>query len=161
MERRKREPQAGYRPWQEETFEDEPYYDMEPVEEEPYREPVSEIIATNRMVLLTCTLAAMMPLFALFLFFAERKSRAIRHFSLQSIALSVCNIGFALALLLVNALLGVIPYIGFLVNLISWIMYICAAIVMLILRIRMMLFAWRGVRFVLPLFGRWVERFNR
>lgn len=160
MEHRRRNQQA-YRPWQEEAFEDEPYYDMEPVEEEPYREPVSEIIATNRMVLLTCTLAAMLPPFALFLFFAERKSRAIRHFSLQSIALSACNIALILALLLVNAIFGAIPYLGFLVSLISWIVYICAGIVMLILRIRMMLFAWRGVRFALPFIGRWVERFNR
>lgn len=158
MEHRRRSQQPAHRPWQEETFEDEPYYDMEPMEEEPYREPVSEIIATNRMVLLTCTLAAMMPLFALFLLFAEKKSRAIRHFSFQSAALSACNVALALVLLLVNAIFGVIPYLGFLVNLILWIVYICAVIIMLGLRIRMMLFAWHGVRFALPFIGRWVER---
>lgn len=160
MERRKRSQQT-YRPWQEEAFEDEPYYDMEPVEEEPYREPVSEIIATNRTVLLTCTLAAMMPPFALFLLFAEKKSRAIRHFSLQSVALSVCNLVLALALVLINAIFGVIPYLGFLMNLVGWIVYICCAIMMLVVRIRMMTFAWRSVRFALPFIGRWVERFNR
>lgn len=161
MEQRRRSQQAAHRPWQEETFEDEPYYDMEPVEEEPYREPVSEIIATNRMVLLTCTLVAMMSPFALFLLFAEKKSRAIRHFSLQSVVLSACNIALALVLLLINAVFGVIPYLGFLVSLISWIVYICAAILMLVQRIRMMLFAWHGVRFALPFIGRWAERFNR
>lgn len=160
MEHRRRSQQPAHRPWQEETFEDEPYFDMEPVEEEPYREPVSEIIATNRMVLLTCTLAAMMPLFALFLLFAEKKSRAIRHFSFQSAALSVCNVALALVLLLVNAIFGVIPYLGFLVNLILWIVYICAVLIMLVLRIRMMMFAWHGVRFALPFIGRWVERFK-
>lgn len=161
MERRRRSQQAAYRPWQEETFEDEPYYDMDPVEEEPHREPVSEIIATNRMVLLTCTLAAMMSPFALFLLFAEKKSRAIRHFSFQSVALSAGNIALAVVLLLVNAIFGGIPYLGFLINLILWIVYICAAIIMLALRIRMMFCAWRGIRFSLPFIGRWAERFNR
>lgn len=148
-------------PWQEEAFEDEPYYDMEPVEEEPYRERVNEIIATNRTVLLTCTLAAMMPLFALFLLFAEKKSRAIRHFSMQSVALSACHAAVAAVILLVCTLFGVIPYLGFLMNLVGWIAYICAVLMMLVVRVRMMLFAWRGVRFFLPFIGKWAERLNR
>lgn len=146
--------------WQDEPFEDEPYYDMEPVEEEPCRERVSEMIATNRTVLLTCTLAAMLPPFALFLLFAERKSRAIRHFSAQSVALTAGHLAVALVLVLVCTLFGAIPYIGFLMNLIGWIAYICVALMLLVLRIRMMLFAWRGIRFTLPFIGRWVERMN-
>lgn len=157
MEHRKRS-QQPYRSWQDETYEDEPYYDMDPVEEESHREAVEEIIATNRTVLLTCTLAAMVPPFALFLLLAEKRSRAIRHFSLQSVGLSACHVVVGLALLLVNGLLGGIPFLGFLINLVSWIVYICAVIVMLVLRIRMMLFAWRGVRFVLPFVGRWLNR---
>lgn len=66
MERRRRT--------QQEFYEDEGWYDADPVEQEPYREQVEEIVATNRTVQLACTLAAMMPLFALFLIFAEKKA---------------------------------------------------------------------------------------
>ncbi len=160
MERQRRTGQTQRRPWQEESFEDERWYDAEPVEEESMREQVEEIIATNRMVLLTCTLAAMLPPFALFLFFAEKKSRAMRHYAIQSLALAVCHIALALVLMVVNAIFGGIPYLGFLLNLTLWIIYIAAALVMLILRVRMMFFAWQGVRFVLPLIGHKLDRLN-
>lgn len=160
MERQRRTGQNQRRTWQEETWEDEQYYEADPVEEEPLREKVEEIVATNRMVLLTCTLAAMLPPFALFLFFAEKKSRAIRHFAIQSLALTVCHIALAVVLMVVNAIFGAIPYLGFLLNLTLWIVYIAAAIVMLILRVRMMFFAWRGARFVLPVIGHKLDRLN-
>lgn len=160
MERRRRTQTEQRRSWQDEVYEDERYYDADPVEEEPVRESVEEIMATNRMVMLTCTLAAMLPPFALFLFFAEKKSRAMRHFAIQSLALTVCHIALAAVLMVVNAIFGGIPYLGFLLNLTLWIVYIAAAIVMLILRVRMMFFAWRGVRFVLPLIGHHLDRMN-
>ena len=152
---------AQRRPWQDEEFEeDQVWYDEEPTYEEPRRESVEEIIATNRMVLLSCTIAAMLPPFALFLLFAEKKSRAMRHFALQSVALSACHLLVAAALVLINAVTGGIPYLGFLMNLTLWIVYIAALIVMAVLRIRMMFFAWRGVRFTLPLIGNKLDRFN-
>lgn len=157
MDRRRRT-QQEQQAWQQEVYEDEGWYDADPVEEEPYREQVEEIIATNRTVQLTCTLAAMMPLFALFLIFAEKKSRAIRHFSLQSMGLTICHGAVAVALLAVNAVFGGIPFLGFLLNMVIWIVYIAAVIVMLILRIRMMFLAWRGVKFSLPLVGTMLER---
>lgn len=159
MERRRRTQADQRRTWQDEVYEDEQYDDADPVEE-PRRENVEEILATNRMVMLTCTLAAMMPPFALFLLFAEKKSRAMRHFAIQSLALTVCHLAVAAVLLMVNAVFGGIPFLGFLLNLILWIAYISAAIVMLILRIRMMFFAWRGARFTLPLVGHMLDRFN-
>ena len=160
MERRRRTQAEQRRAWQDEVFEDEWYNDVDPVEEEPRRENVEEILATNRMVMLTCTLAAMLPPFALFLIFAEKKSRAIRHFSLQSLGLTLCHMATAAVLVVINAILGGIPFLGFLVNLILWIVYISAAIVMLILRVRMMFFAWRGAKFTLPLIGHILDRLN-
>lgn len=157
MERRRRS-QQDERTWQQASYEDERWYDAEPVEEEPYREQVEEIMATNRTVQLTCTLAAMMPLFALFLIFAEKKSRAMRHFSLQSVGLTVFHIVIGAVLLVVNAIFGGIPFLGFLLSLVIWIVYIIAVIVMLILRIRMMFLAWQGVKFTLPLVGTVLER---
>lgn len=150
MERRRRT--------QQEFYEDEGWYDADPVEQEPYREQVEEIVATNRTVQLACTLAAMMPLFALFLIFAEKKSRAMRHFSLQSVGLTLCHAVVGIVLLVVNAVFGGIPFLGFLLNLVIWIVYIAAVIVMLILRTRMMFLAWRGVKFTLPLVGTMLER---
>ena len=115
---------VGGRPWQEEpVYEDEPAWDepiYEAYEEEPYEAPqqAQELIATNRMVLLTCTLESMMSLFALFLLFAEKKSRAIRTFAVQSVGLAACHLlgalqfsvvtstGFVQSLLLVS-----VPYL--------------------------------------------------
>lgn len=150
MERRRRT--------QQEFYEDEGWYDADPVEQEPCREQVEEIVATNRTVQLACTLAAMMPMFALFLIFAEKKSRAMRHFSLQSVGLTLCHAAIGIVLLVVNAVFGGIPFLGFLLNLVTWIVYIGAVIVMLILRIRMMFLAWQGVKFTLPLVGSMLER---
>ena len=156
---------VGGRPWQEEpAYEDEPAWD-EPVyeayEEEVYDEPqqAQELIATNRMVLLTCTLESMMSLFALFLLFAEKKSRAIRAFAAQSVGLAVCHLAAALMLVLVDAVFGGIPFIGFLMNLVCLLAYIAVLIVAVFLRVRMMLAAWRGVRFTLPVVGRRLEKF--
>lgn len=157
MDRRRRT-QQEQQAWQQEVYEDEGWYDADPVEEESYRDQVEEIIAINRTVQLACTLAAMMPLFALFLIFAEKKSRAIRWYSLQSVALTVCHVLVAAALVAVNAVFGGIPFLGFLLNMVIWIVYIAAAIVMVVLRIRMMFLAWRGVKFSLPLVGTMLER---
>ena len=159
------EPPVGGRPWQEEpAYEDEPAWD-EPVyeayEEETYDEPqqAQELIATNRMVLLTCTLESMMSLFALFLLFAEKKSRAIRAFAVQSVGLAACHLAAALMLALVDAVFGGIPFMGFLMNLVCLLAYIAVLIVAVYLRVRMMLAAWRGVRFTLPVLGRRLEKF--
>lgn len=170
-------PLAG-QPWQEEPAYQEPYEEQQAWEEQPYEEPpyeepmddryarpmpddepVEEIIATNSTVRLTCTLASMLGLFALFLCFAEKKSRAIRHFSVQSAGLMLCHLAIAVILMLVGTVLGVIPFLGFLMNLVCWLVYIAVLIVTLFIKVRMMLFAWRGVRFTLPVIGHKLQRF--
>lgn len=72
--------------------------------------------------------------------------------------LTLCHAVVGIVLLVVNAVFGGIPFLGFLLNLVIWIVYIAAVIVMLILRIRMMFLAWRGVKFTLPLVGTMLER---
>ena len=73
---------------------DDPYaeYPYEEVPQEPYDDetPVEEpeVIATNGTVKLTCTLAAFCSLLALFFAFADKRSRAIHHFSVQSLGLA-------------------------------------------------------------------------
>ena len=160
MERHRRVQQQ--RPsWKDEILEDDRYYDMEPVEPKPRQDKAEEILSTEAVVKLICTLAAMMPLFSLFLIFAEKKSRAIRHYALQSVGLTVCHMVVGGVLLAVNAVFGGIPYLGFLMNLVLWIVYIAAAIVMLVVRIRMMFVAWQGGRFTLPVIGNMLERYNQ
>lgn len=157
----------GQAPYGEAPYEEPPYeeasYDQEVYEEESRRGPFREeeaqqVIATNSTVKLTCTLASMMSLFALFLCFAEKKSNAIRHFSRQSVGLAAAHLILALVLALLGTLLGVIPFLGFLVNLVCWLCYIAVVIVAVFLRVRMMLFAWRGLKFTLPVIGRRLER---
>lgn len=111
------------------------------------------VIATNSTVKLTCTLAAMMSLFALFLCFAEKKSLAIRHYAVQSVALTALNLIVGAALLVIGSVLGVIPVLGFLITLVCWLVYIAVAIACVATRVRMMYWAWQGLRFTLPLVG--------
>lgn len=160
----------AYEVWQNEPVYDEPAdeaWEGQPFQpsqdachSRPVREaPSEEIIATNRMVLLTCTLASMLGLFALFLSFEEKKSRAIRWFAVQSAGLAVVHLAVAVALLVIGTVLGAIPFLGFLVTLICWLVYIAVAVLTVCLRVRMMHCAWRGVRFTLPVMGRHLARF--
>ena len=148
-------------PAEEEETPDEPLYEEETFDDMPLEssrrdaraEMTREIIATNRTVLLTCTLAAVMGLFAVFLCFAEKRSRAIRHFAGQSAALTAVHLALALMLILIGGLLGSIPLLGFLLRLVCWLLYIAVLIVLTALRIRMMFFAYQGIRFTLPFIG--------
>lgn len=118
-----------------------------------------ELIATNNTVKLTCTLAAMMSLFALFLCFAEKQSRAIRTYSVQSVALTALHLAAGAVLLAVGGLLGGIPLLGFLIRLACWIVYIAVLVAACVIRVRMMFAAWNGYRFDLPVIGKAVESF--
>ena len=134
---------------------DEPGYDDPVYGPEGYDEPplAREIIATNRTVLLTCTLAAMLSLFELFLCFAEKRSRAIRHFAGQSAALLGMHAVLALAIFAPGSLLGSLPLIGILLRGLCLVVYLAALMVIIVLRIRMMFFAYQGIRFTLPAVG--------
>ncbi len=121
--------------------------------------PQEQLLATNRTVCLTCTLASMLSLFALFLVFAERRSRAIRHFSVQSVGLAAAHLGCGLILLALGALLRPIPILGYVTTLTFLLIYLAILIAALILRVKMMLYAWRGWRFELPVLGPRLRRY--
>ena len=139
---------------------DEPAYDDQAYGPDAYDEPplAREIIATNRTVLLTCTLAAMISLFGLFLCFAEKRSRAIRHFAGQSAALLAVHAVLALILFALGSLLGSLPLIGILLRGLCLVVYLAVLLVIIVLRIRMMFFAYQGIRFTLPVVGEQVSR---
>ena len=142
---------AGY----DEAGYDDPAYGPEAYDEPPL---AREIIATNRTVLLTCTLAAMISLFGLFLCFAEKRSRAIRHFAGQSATLMGIHALLALILFALASLLGSLPLIGIVLRGLCLVVYLAALLVIIVLRIRMMFFAYQGIRFTLPVVGERVSQ---
>lgn len=142
---------AGY----DEAGYDDPAYGPDAYDEPPL---AREIIATNRTVLLTCTLAAMISLFGLFLCFAEKRSRAIRHFAGQSAALMGIHALLALILFALASLLGSLPLIGIVLRGLCLVVYLAALLVIIVLRIRMMFFAYQGIRFTLPVVGERVSQ---
>lgn len=117
------------------------------------------LLATNTGVRLACTMAAMLSPFAVFLCWAERESRVIRRFAVQSVALAVLHILGGVMLGAISLLVGSIPYLGFLLRLLGWLIYIAVAVVALFLRIKLMERAWHGRRFNLPLAERLLKRY--
>ena len=142
---------------QQETYDEAPY-EARP-EGPAHARPQPEVIATNTAIRLTCTLCAMCGLLAIFMCWAEKESRAIRHFAVQSAAVTGLHILCALVLLLISGLLGGIPFLGFLLTMVCWLCYIAVLIVVVVIRARMMLHAWRGIRFMIPGLWRTLERF--
>lgn len=117
------------------------------------------LLATNTGVRLACTMAAMLSPFAVFLCWAERESRVIRRFAVQSVALAVLHILGGVMLGAISLMVGSIPYLGFLLRLLGWLIYIAVAVVALFLRIKLMERAWHGRRFNLPLAERLLKRY--
>lgn len=117
------------------------------------------LLATNTGVRLACTMAAMLSPFALFLCWAERESRVIRRFAVQSAALAILHLMGAGIIGGICLMVGSIPYLGFLMTLMGWMVYIAIALVILYLRVKLMERAWHGRRFDLPLLERIVARF--
>ena len=117
------------------------------------------LLATNTGVRLACTMAAMLSPFALFLCWAEKESRVIRRFAVQSTALAAMHLLGGAALGIVSLLVGSVPYFGFLMTLMGWLIYIAVALVALFLRVKLMERAWHGRRFDLPLMERLISRY--
>jgi len=132
-----------------ERYEDAARESAEPVQEE--HAPMAKgVLATNTGVRLACTMAAMIGLFAIFLCWAEKESRVIRRFAVQSAALTAMHVLTGVAAFILSAALGSIPYLGMMVTLICLLCYIAALILLIVVRVRLMERAWQGVRFDLP-----------
>jgi len=117
------------------------------------------LLATNTGVRLACTMAAMLSPFALFLCWAEKESRVIRRFAVQSVALAILHLLGGAMLGIISLLVGSIPYLGFLMRLLGWLIYTAIALVALWLRVKLMEHAWHGRRFELPLMEKLTRRF--
>lgn len=117
------------------------------------------LLATNTGVRLTCTMAAMLSPFAIFLCWAEKESRAIRRFAVQSAALTGVHLCGGALLGIISLLVGRVPYFGFLMTLLGWMIYVAVAVVVLAGRIKLMERAWHGRKFDLPLLERLICRY--
>lgn len=117
------------------------------------------LLATNTGVRLACTMAAMLSPFAIFLCWAEKESRVIRRFAVQSAALLVVHLCGGALLGVTSLLVGSVPYFGFLMTLLGWLIYIADAVVILFLRVKLMERAWHGRKFDLPLIERLIRKY--
>ena len=119
-----------------------------------FSEADQPLLATNTGVRLACTMSAMLSPFALFLCWAEKDKTVIRRFAVQSAALLILHLLGGAFLGVTSLIVGSVPYLGFLMTLLGWLIYIAVAVVVLILRIKLMERAWHGRRFELPLLER-------
>lgn len=137
---------------------EEPYAPYGEPEPQPARRPV--ILSTNMTVNLTCTLASMLGAFGLFLCFADRRSHAVRRYAVQSTGLMALFVFVSLLLWLLAAVLSWIPLLGWIfaaaVNA-ARVAVLCADVV---LRVQMMLHAYRGEAYVLPVWGEQLRAFE-
>ena len=60
---------------------------------------------------------------------------------------------------IISLLVGSVPYFGFLMTLLGWLIYVAVAVVALFLRVKLMERAWHGRRFELPLLERLIRRY--
>lgn len=122
-------------------------------------EPGQPLLATNTGVRLACTLAVMISPLAWFFCWAEKESRVIRRFAVQSAALSVVHLCAGAFLTGISILVGQVPYLGFLMTLMGWLIYISAVVVLLAMRIKLMERAWHGRKYDLPLIERIIRKY--
>ena len=134
------------------------FYDSQEYEDELHDEP--EVIATSAIIQLICTLAALSSLFALFLYFADKKSRAIRRTAVQSIGWGALFLVLSLILLLLNMLFSALPIIKVVMGLVFISLYAALVICFFYIKIRLMFCAYRGHAYSVPFIGETIRRFE-
>ena len=125
-----------------------------PQQEEP------EIISTSQAVNLTSTIASLSALFALFFCFADQRSRAVRRFSVQSVGLGAIHLLLGMVIWILCEVLGWSPLIGSVLRGLLLLVLTLATILVIVLRVRMALHAYRGEAHVLPVIGQALRRFE-
>ena len=119
-----------------------------------------EIISTSQAVNLTSTIASLSALFALFFCFADQRSRAVRRFSVQSVGLGAIHLLLGMVIWILCEILGWIPLVGSVLRGLLLLVLIVATVIVIILRVRMALHAYRGEAHVLPVIGQALRRFE-
>lgn len=122
--------------------------------------PPSNIISTSQAINLTCTLASISLLFGLFLCFADQKSHAVRRYAIQSVGLGAVHVALGLVCWILSAVLGWIPIVGYIFVILMVVALIAVTVLVIVQRVRLMLHAYRGEAFVLPVIGEKLRRFE-
>ncbi len=143
-----------------EEYDEEDYKEEDSYYEKRRRKKNNEVVSTNQSINLTCTLAAFFGLFGLFLYFADQRSNAVRRISVQSSALFIGEVVVFILLWLIGAIFSVIPFIGILMKVIVWLAAIATIVIVVFLKYQMMLRAYRGEAYVLPVIGEHIRRFE-
>ena len=144
--------------YEEESYEeDQPYGEQQPYEEETQG---PELVSTSQAVNLTCTLAAFSGLFALFLYVADRRSDAVRRIAVQSVALTGVFFCASVVLWIVGTLFRFIPFLGIIIAVIFWLLFAALLMITVFLKVQMMLNAYKGLSYQLPVIGAYVRRFE-
>ena len=125
----------------------------------PFQEEHQELLATNTGVRLACVMAAMISPFAAFLCWAEKESRVIRRFAVQSVSLLAVHLAVILLLAAVGLVCNAVPYLGFLMLVMCWLLYIATVILLLAMRIKLMESAWHGRRCDIPALERIIRKY--
>ena len=127
-----------------------------------YRTPqdAPEVISTSQAVNLTSTIASLSALFALCFCFADQRSRAVRRFSVQSVGLGAIHLLLGMVIWILCEILGWIPLVGSVLRGLLLLVLIVATVIVIILRVRMALHAYRGEAHVLPVIGQALRRFE-
>ena len=118
------------------------------------------IISTNLTINLICTLGAMSGPLGLFLYFADKRSQAVRRYAVQSSALFFVYVVVAILCYVLGALLGVIPILGGIFKTIFNLVWAAVTIVDIVARVKMMLHAYAGEAYVLPVIGEQARSFE-
>ena len=141
-------------------FVDPPEYGRSFEEAPPPPRQNPTVISTNATINLTCTLCAGCGLFGLFLYFVDRRSRAVRRCAVQSAGLLCVTVFLSAGLAVLATLFGMIPLIGGLLGALSWMLMAAVLCGDIYLRVRLMAHAYRGEAYVLPLIGRQCRQFE-
>lgn len=150
-----------YAPCEENAGYEQPYAPYEEPEPPPRRPARKEtVLSTNATINLTCTLAACCGPFALFLCFAERNNRVIRRFAVQSAGLFCVMAFLSIALAVLGLIVGLIPLVGVVFGVLMWAVWLALMAWDILQRVRLMLHAYRGLAYTVPLIGKHCRQFE-
>ena len=126
----------------------------------PYIKHETPLISTNPVINLTCTLCAMSGALGLFFYFADKRSQAVRRYAVQSVALLFAYAIASVSCYVLGALFGVLPLRGGVVRVAFQVAWAVLTVLDLVARVKMMLHAYAGEAYVLPLIGEHARTFE-
>lgn len=141
---------------------EEPFEDAEEDVQDAFQNEKESptIISTNMTINLICTLGSITGLAGLFLYFADKRSQAVRRYAVQSVGLLCFYAIFAGVVFVLGSLLGLLPIFGGVFRMLQTLLTTLLTIANAVLRVRMMLHAYAGEAYVLPAIGRQLRTFE-